>query len=70
MTLVKMAMKLVNFVSGVYCVVIKDDILLKYFRFLFNLHVELLHQFWLSVNYQVFYGSDGHGSWGLLYPVT
>lgn len=43
MTLVKMAMKLVNFVSGVYCVVIKDDILLKYFRFLFNLHVELLH---------------------------
>lgn len=38
MTVVKMPVKLVSFVLGIYSVVIMDVILLKYFCFLFNLH--------------------------------
>lgn len=38
MTLVKMAMKLVSFVSGIYSAVIWDIILLKYFWVQFNFH--------------------------------
>lgn len=42
MTMVKMSMKLVSFVSGIYSVVIMDVILLKYFCFLFNLHAWII----------------------------
>lgn len=42
MTMVKMAMKIVSFVSGTYSVVIMDVTLLKYFCFLFNLHAWII----------------------------
>jgi len=69
MTMVKMAMKLVSFVSGIYSVVITDVILPKYLCFLFNLHAWIIIPILLIRKLLFFNGSDAYQSWGPLYPV-